>query len=101
MGTQDSVTARYRVVTPLFLGGADREARDFRIPSFKGVLHQSSVVDLVRGICALYQLGFPGSPIAGPNCDERTVGAALSLQPHVQVAAAQNATHVREIGDRL
>ena len=50
------LTATYRVVTPMFLGGADplREA-ELRVPSFKGALRfwwraimWSEVLDLVR-----------------------------------------------------
>lgn len=33
-----TIQATYRVVTPMFLGGADPEKAEFRLPSFKGVL---------------------------------------------------------------
>ncbi len=32
------LTATYRIVTPLFLGGADQKATDIRPPSVKGAL---------------------------------------------------------------
>lgn len=34
----ETIVATYRVVTPMFCGGASRERAEFRIPSFKGVL---------------------------------------------------------------
>lgn len=32
------LTANYRVVTPMFLSGADQTAAELRLPSFKGAL---------------------------------------------------------------
>jgi len=34
----DTIDATYRAVTPMFLGGADNERAEFRLPSFKGML---------------------------------------------------------------
>ena len=34
----DTIEAKYRVVTPMFVGGADPEKAEFRLPSFKGML---------------------------------------------------------------
>lgn len=37
-GERTAIEATYRVVTPLFCAGSDRERPEFRLPSFKGVL---------------------------------------------------------------
>ena len=37
-GERTVIEATYRVVTPLFCSGSDRERPEFRLPSFKGVL---------------------------------------------------------------
>lgn len=37
-GERTVIEATYRVVTPLFCAGSDRERPEFRLPSFKGVL---------------------------------------------------------------
>lgn len=34
----ETIDATYRAVTPMFLGGADNESAEFRLPSFKGAL---------------------------------------------------------------
>jgi CRISPR-associated protein Cmr1 len=38
MSDLETIEATYRAVTPMFLGGADNEQAEFRLPSFKGML---------------------------------------------------------------